>query len=118
MPNPLHPFTTNQKYIITSYKLHPTPPKHHMPSHYLLEAFPTEAKFHSMDNTKAIKSIYMVLPISKEEIKQAKHNLQNPHTWHNVAKSIINNINKSSYIDDIDIDDEEINVSPIHHKTN
>jgi Lon protease-like protein len=78
-----------------------------MPSHYLLEALPTKAKFHSMDNTKAINSICMVLPISKEEVKQANCNLQNPHTWHDIAKSIINDLNKSSYMDDTDNNNEE-----------
>jgi hypothetical protein len=90
----------------TNHTLNQHTPKYHTPSYYLLEAL-LLAEFHSVDNTKAIKSICMVLPISEEEIRQANHNLQNPHTWHNVAKSIINNISKSSYIDDTDMDNEE-----------
>jgi hypothetical protein len=66
-----------------------------------------EAEFCLMDSTKAINSICIVLPISEEEVEQANHNLQNPHTWHDIAKSIINDFNKSSYIDDTDLDDEE-----------
>jgi hypothetical protein len=45
--------------------------------------------------------------VDKDGIQQ-----QIPHTWHDIAKSIINNFNKSSYIDDTDMDDEEYECQP------
>jgi hypothetical protein len=58
-----------------------------------------------MNNAKAIENIYMVLPVSEEEVIQVNFNIKTPHNWHDVATEIINRYN-NSYTDDTNMDEE------------
>jgi hypothetical protein len=59
-----------------------------------------------MDNNKAIENICMILPVSEEEVKQINQSLWTPHTWHDIAKAIIKDFNKS-YIDNMNMEEKE-----------
>jgi hypothetical protein len=58
-----------------------------------------------MNDAKAIENIYMVLPVSEEEVLQANFEIKTPHNWHDIATKIINRFN-NSYIDDTNMDEE------------
>jgi hypothetical protein len=89
--------TTNKPPLSNPPHAHPrtnAPSTHDLlPLEYILEALPTEEEFRTMNDSDAINSICMVIPVDENEVKQTKRKLHTPHTWHDVAKTIINSSN-------------------------
>jgi hypothetical protein len=95
---------TNQTETISMTHTHQNLNNHK--TSYLYNALLSVAEFNKINNRKAVECIYMILPISTEEVKQENLLLHIPHNWHDVATTIIKKYS-TTYIDDTNINEED-----------